>query len=232
MTAGPRPLTPAAARHIDRIAIEQIGIPELVLMENAGLRCAEWIRHRLRPGNAVVLCGTGNNGGDGLVIARQLAVTGLPVAVLLAGEPARMTEPCRINWQIANSLRLPNLQIRTIDRHHDDWSGFRPGPDGVIVDALLGISASGPPREPMAALIEWANQVKAVRVAIDLPTGVDPWTGATPGAAFHADWTLMIERRKSIAELPEAAPFPGRVEVIPLGLPPWVAEEACRLADG
>jgi NAD(P)H-hydrate epimerase len=211
-------LTPHQALALDRIAREELGLSDLVLMENAGLRCAEWIVRNLQPRRVMMLCGSGNNGGDGLVIARQLAAAGILTGVMLAGSEDRMTASCQANWNIVQRWNSPELSIVPSMVALAPWNDA-----DVVVDALLGISARGTPRDPMPALIEWANRLSARRVAIDVPTGLDPETGEPGPVAFAAGWTLMMERSKSLVRNPASRTWTGDVITIPLGLPPWVA---------
>lgn len=220
-----QPLTPKQSLELDRIARDELGLSDLVLMENAGLRCADWIVQNLDPGSVLVLCGSGNNGGDGLVIARQLAFRGIPTGVVMAGDESRMTPACRANWQVVQRWDSPELRLLAVD----EASGFS-GETDLIVDALLGISARGTPRPPMPELLGMANRATARRVAIDVPTGLDPETGAPGRIVFAAHWTLMMEGPKSLVSNPAAAPWIGAVAVIPLGLPAWVAKQAAVVA--
>ncbi len=215
------PLTPEQALALDRIAKEELGMSDLVLMENAGLRCAEWIAQSLAPKTVLVLCGAGNNGGDGLVIARQLAFRGIHVGVVMAGDEVRMTEACRTNWQIVQRWNSPELAVLSVDEATTGNQDF-----DVIVDALLGISARGAPRDLLPRLIQWANHSPAKRVAIDVPTGLDPETGSPGPVVFQAGWTLMMERPKSLVLDPASRRWTGVIITVPLGLPAWVAEKA------
>ncbi len=211
---------------MDQIAIGQLGIPSLILMENAGLRCAQEILSRFTRASFTILCGPGNNGADGLVIARQLAVLGRAVTVWVSGNPASTSPECSTNWVILKRLNLPNLDWKITQNQCGFPVDLGNGSEAVIIDAMLGISARGEPRSPMSDMIQWANRQSAVRVAIDVPTGLDPDSGAPSENTFRSDLTLTIERPKMFAANPDACGFIGELVVIPLGIPEWVVRAA------
>lgn len=219
-------LTPSQAQSVDRIAVDELGISGLVLMENAGLRCADLIASRYSPRSCVILCGTGNNGGDGLVIARQLAVAGWPVLAVLTGNSDRLSPECRVNWQIFESLGMSQARCEIWPAAGSvSFDRLTPNP-AMIIDAMLGISATGAPRSPLDVLCHWANQQTSIRVAVDVPTGVDPRTGEVPGESFRADWTLTIGCGKTYLGGPAALTHVGELSIVPLGLPAWVFARA------
>lgn len=187
-----------------------------------------------------ILAGTGNNGGDGLVVARQLAVRGWMVRVCLSGEPDRMSNDCRTQWEIIRQMEpfFPGLiqsfpfppipSSRAVQPHDspiiraaelpETWPAMTVT-QPLIVDALLGTAATGALREPIRSLCRWANAEQAVRVAIDVPTGVNPDTGEADPDAFRADHTLTIATLKPFALADAGGTNRGEVTVIPLGLP-------------
>ena len=136
------PLTREQVRSIDRKAIEDYGMSGLVLMENAGRGCADKLCELGIRGNVVIVCGKGNNGGDGFVIARHLDARGFVVRVVLAAEPGELRGDAAANYAI---LKQADFTIVAADRLREelteaDW----------IVDALLGTGATGDPRQPIA----------------------------------------------------------------------------------
>jgi len=219
-------LSSAQAKRLDSIAIDQLGLSGLILMENVGIRCAQIAANRFPQSHFVVLCGTGNNGGDGLVIARQLAVTGHQVTVWIAGDHSTLRQDCAANLEILIRLDLPKLDLIKADRLPESWPLTGSGKSLVIIDAMLGISARGEPREPMASAIQWANQQAAFRIAIDVPTGLDPDTGQPAENTILAQMTLTIECPKTFATHRVAKVFIGELIVVPLGIPPWVVARA------
>ncbi len=214
-------LTCQQIRELDVLAIEHVGVPGIVLMENAGRRCAEVIHRALvhpRGEQVLVLCGSGNNGGDGFVAARHLHNSGVPVTVALAAAPARVRGDAAVNLRILERMGLPFLPA------------YEPGGlaqaeavadrAAVIVDALLGTGSSGELRAPMAALVRTANAARrARRIAIDLPSGLNADTGEPHEPCFRADATVTMVAAKVGFEAPAARSFVGRVVVVDIGVP-------------
>ncbi|HOS44723.1 MAG TPA: NAD(P)H-hydrate epimerase, partial [Armatimonadota bacterium] len=168
-------VTAEQMRALDRYAIEELGIPALALMERAGEAVASEVARLLEqyPGMALVLCGKGNNGGDGLVAARRLHAGGAAVAAVLPCAPADLAPDARVNYDRAAAAGVPILSAVTD-------ADLREA--GVIADALLGTGVSGAVRGELAALIERVNALRAGRgvLAVDVPSGVETNTGQAP----------------------------------------------------
>lgn len=216
-----RRLTREAVRAIDRQAIEDYGLPGIVLMENAGRNAAERIHARAPHGRVVIVCGKGNNAGDGYVIARHLELVGREVAVLSAVEPEMLVGDAALNHGVASRAGIPITSLATADGAA--WRRALAGA-GMIVDALLGTGAVGAPRGAIATAIESINAVRAagdrvVVCAIDLPSGLDCDSGATPGACVRADHTVTFVASKIGFTAPSAALLLGTVEVVGIGAP-------------
>src|SRR4029079_1798452 len=143
------PLTREQVRSIDQKAVDHYGMNSLVLMENAGRGCADTLCELGIVGKVVIVCGKGNNGGDGFVIARHLDVRGHFARVMLAAKPHELQGDAAANYAILKTAGIP---IVGIERLMEEL----PGADW-IVDALLGTGASGHPRPPMSGLIEQLN---------------------------------------------------------------------------
>ncbi|MBK7824111.1 NAD(P)H-hydrate dehydratase [Nannocystis sp.] len=196
--------TRAAAAAADRHTIGAIGVPSPVLMERAALACAAAIEG-VRAGRSVlVLCGPGNNGGDGVAIARILHGRGVAVRVQLLAD--------RCEGALAEQVAIAGRAGVTIGR------GLPATADGVIVDAMLGTGAAPPLRAPYLAAVAWANAASATRVAVDLPTGIDADSGAVGELAFCADLTITFERSKPGLHLTPARAFVGALVVAEIGL--------------
>lgn len=208
-------------REVDRLAIEELGIPGVVLMENAGRNCAEQIRRRLRPdggARVIVFCGPGNNGGDGFVIARHLTNAGAVVQVYLAGDPERLRGESATNHAIARKMGLPVEPIADEAAAREAAGTIRQG--DVIVDALLGTGFSGEVREPMATLVVAMNDApKALGVAVDVPSGLDCDNGSAAAATFRADLTITFVAPKRGLIKPEAGPWVGELVTCDIGAP-------------
>lgn len=215
MSPDRRALTREEVREVDRRAIEEYGLPGLVLMENAGRGAAELLIRRSEPGRAVICCGKGNNGGDGFVIARRLEVAGWRVEVLLAADPKEITGDAAVNYQVALRGGIP------IERCPEDRQELAERFRGAdwIVDALLGTGTSGGIREPYASIIDAINSSGRKVLAVDLPSGLDCDTGKTLGPCVRADLTATFVARKVGFAVPSAKPFLGEVHVIDIGVP-------------
>lgn len=210
-----------------------LGIAMLQLMENAGRGVVEWASQivNLNGSRSVVLCHTGNKGGDGFVIARHLASLGSSVLVLLLAKPNQIaTEEASTNFRAISKLRS-SVKIR-VAQTPSDLALFKEDISSadLIVDAMLGTGSRGSLREPIRAAIELANESNGKRVAVDIPTGVDPSTGVISGVAFKADLTVTHHRPKIGMLSKSAKPYCGKVEVISIGIPPE-AELYCGPGD-
>jgi len=230
-----RPLNRHEARQVDRIAIDQYGISGLVLMENAGRDSARWILSHLPPGNVCILCGKGNNGGDGYVIARHIdaakiendrsgagepaAASNWNVRIVTVVDPAELVGDAAVNQKIAERSGIDITVAQTGQSLRDAMSHA-----DIIVDCLLGTGASGDPRGPLADAIRIANASTAKRVAIDLPSGLDCDTGLMGDPTFLADATLTFVAPKIGFAPPAARQVIGRLVTIAIGVPSRVLE--------
>ena len=219
-------LSRQAVREVDRRAVEELGIPGVVLMENAGRGVARRVlrlydpRH---PGPVVVLCGRGNNGGDGLVVARHLQIHRVPTLVVLLAPEDALAGDAGVNWQVVRRARVPVLVQPDPSRLRQALQGA-----AVVVDALLGTGARGDPRSPAAEAIEAINHSPAPVVAVDVPSGLDCDTGRQGQPCVQATWTCTFVAPKQGFCAPEAQSALGQVEVCSIGVPPWLVEEVAR----
>ncbi|MFM7205278.1 MAG: NAD(P)H-hydrate epimerase [Planctomycetaceae bacterium] len=214
-------LTRQAVRELDRVAIEEFGVPGIVLMENAGGNVARWLRGQGATGPIAIACGRGNNGGDGFVIARHLDAAGHRVRVLLAAAADASSGDAAVNLGIAQRSGLSITCLADADE--DAW---RRHLDGAvwIVDALLGTGAGGGPRGTVATAIESINAARSGAaaprvVAVDLPSGLDADTGAAAGACVRAEATLTFVAEKQGFANPAARACTGAVHVLDIGAP-------------
>lgn len=220
-------------RDLDRYAIETIGIPGVVLMENAGRAVARLLTDRHpRPGTALVIAGTGNNGGDGFVAARHLAAAGWKVTVWLAGTEEKLTPDSAIYFRVCRNMGL--TIIRDEEGRRDELARRIEGAD-AIVDALLGTGIRGEVRPRALELIRLVNEHRrGVVVAVDVPSGADTDTGALLPDAIRADWTVTFAYPKWCHYLRPAAEYCGEVIVADIGIPRSAAEHrspAARVND-
>lgn len=210
-------LTVQQVRELDVLAIEHVGIPGLVLMENAGRRIAEVVYAALiHPAaeRVTILCGPGNNGGDGLVIARHLHNAGVRTTVVLAVGREKLKGDAGTNLGIVERMDVPVLPAE------DAGVAAAIADADVIVDALLGTGAKGDPRGALAALIEQANAApRARRIAVDVPSGLDADTGARGSPCFAAGCTVTLLAPKVGFAEAAAQTVLGRVVVADIGVP-------------
>src|SRR5581483_2631384 len=180
--------TRAQIRDVDRRAIEHYGLPGVVLMENAGRNTVELLDNRggvLTMVPVVIVCGKGNNAGDGFVIARHLENRGFDVQVLLASPAAALTGNAAIMYRVIERAGTPIRDLSTATK--DEWIaaiGERGRP--LLFDALLGTGLQGTVREPFDRVIHAINESEALVIAVDIPSGLDCDTGRPLGCAVKA----------------------------------------------
>lgn len=196
---------------IDRWAVEERGVPALELMEAAGGAVARAVGELAGPGPIRVICGKGNNGGDGLVAARLLRGSGYDVEVLLLWPAGELTGDAKSNLE-----RLGN-GVRELS---DGEAPAALTGSGALVDAIFGTGFDGAPREPAAAAIEAANAAGAPIVACDVASGVDASSGEVEGVAIDADLTISFHAAKVGHRVAPGKWRTGRLEVVPIGIPP------------
>jgi NAD(P)H-hydrate epimerase len=218
-------LTGEQMRRVDRRAIRELGIPSLSLMESAGGAVAGALLEdhpEARTGGVVVLCGKGNNGGDGLVVARHLARAGVRVDVLLLGDPERISEDAAANYGAAREAGIHPLIVGDAA----DWEKVSDRLDGasLVVDALLGTGVRGGARGLIARAIEELNGRDRVVVSIDLPSGLDADASTVDGTAVRATTTYTLCRPKPALVLEPAAALAGRWRVLSIGIPDAAVE--------
>lgn len=197
----------------------------LVLMENAGRGAAEIIRERFGdPGSAIIFCGTGNNGGDGCVVARHLSNAGWRVRVVVCGDADRLTEDTAANLNIVRRMEIPIEVAPTGDEMDPAAASIRG--DEVVIDALLGTGFRGEVRSPMDRLIRAINGApKRAAAALDVPSGMDCDTGEASNSTIIADLTVTFVARKRGFTSEHAAKWLGEVRVAEIGAPASLIEE-------
>ncbi|MDX9880365.1 MAG: NAD(P)H-hydrate epimerase [Sedimentisphaerales bacterium] len=211
-------------RSVDRWAIEEIGLPGIALMENAGRSCAEFIMDRLghrRTSRVCVFCGAGNNGGDGYVVARHLRNAGYSVRVVLCGDRAKVRGDAKVNLDVLCAL---GETIEELDPGRTDAADLvatlAKGAD-LIVDALFGTGLQGPLREDYRRLIDAINALNVPILAVDIPSGLDCDTGLPLGTAIRAEWTVtFVALKKGFLASTTARDYTGEVRVASIGVEP------------
>jgi len=195
-----------------------MGFLKKFMMENAGAAAVRKLVDKL--GNVeskhiLIFVGLGNNGGDGLVMARHLAGYGAKVTVMLLGISDKIkTEESVWNWSILQ--KMPSVKLMTGDSLNFDFQ-----PD-VIVDGILGTGISGEIREPYASAINFINETDCYKFAVDVPSGLDPQTGETANICTKCDMTVTFHKMKQ--GIPKRKDLTGELFVEKIGIPPEAEE--------
>lgn len=210
-------------RELDRRAIEDYGIPGIVLMENAGRGCVDTLCEIGISGPVVICCGGGNNAGDGFVMARHLDLRGKEVKVLMWSDPDRLTGDAATNYQILAKTDVP-IVVLTAGSEPDELAREFSNADW-IVDALLGTGTRGDPRPPLDQVIELANAASCKKLAVDLPSGMDCDTGHPAAPTFRADHTCTFVAAKPGLLAEAARPYVGQLHVLDIGAPGKLIDE-------
>ena len=214
-------------RTVDEIAINRLGIPGLVLMENAGKNSAALLSQLGIQGKVTICCGKGNNGGDGFVIARHLAILHHEVEILLCADPEQLSSDAAVNYLICRNLKIPLQTFFQKECHYDDdvraISKLLNGADW-IVDALLGTGLTGAPRSPLDEIISLINRTEKQILAIDVPSGLDCNTGLPLGKTVKANQTVTFVAAKQGFEVNKSRQWTGTVHVVDIGLPSCIID--------
>ena len=214
-------VTAAEMRQIDQDTIEGIGIPGIVLMETAGSAIVRAIEQHYPTCQRIgIFAGKGNNGGDGIVIARQLAHIGRDVRLFLVSPPDSFTGEAQTNLQIAKNLELRIEEILT----ETEFYGTGTVPTTLascelLVDAIFGTGLRGAVRDPIATIINAINELPTPILSVDLPSGLDADTGHPLGTCVRADRTVTIGLPKRGLLIHPGAELAGKLEVVDIGFP-------------
>jgi NAD(P)H-hydrate epimerase len=216
-------LTREQVRAVDGLAIEKYHIPGIVLMENAARGAAEVALQMLSGTNRNVLslCGGGNNGGDGLAIARHLHNHGHNITIGLCTDAAKYQGDALINWKIIQAMNLGRTP----------WQeSFEQVPTPhLIIDAIFGTGLSEIPRPPFADIVQKVFDTKSQVLSIDLPSGLDCDTGLPLGSCIRATQTVTFVAQKIGFENPESEKYTGPIIIADIGCPREAIDEAIRM---
>jgi NAD(P)H-hydrate epimerase len=214
----PKAVSVASIQRLDRMAMEQYGIPSIVLMENAG-RCVSQeifrvLKHKQKK-NVIVICGVGNNAGDGFVAARHLVNGAVSVKVFLVGTPSTLKLDAKINYQI---LQKSAVRVYPLDRH---WAEFEKSLKDcqVVVDALLGVGLNRRVEGLFKKVIETIRASGKYVVAVDIPSGLDGTTGTIYGSCIRANTTVTMSLSKKGFYQHNAHQYTGKIVVADIGIP-------------
>ncbi|MBP1890426.1 NAD(P)H-hydrate epimerase [Clostridium moniliforme] len=215
-------LSRKGCKNIDNYTIKNIGIPSIVLMENAANGIVSIIRNL---GNKVIIfCGTGNNGGDGLAVARKLWLLKKDIEVILVGNIEKLSEETRLNLNIINSLNIPVFNIKNIEEIQDNIMKKLSEADYVI-DSIFGIGLNREVRGIYKDIINLINKYSNYVVSIDIPSGMDADTGEILGCCINADITCSVEVMKKGFISNKAVELLGKIEIINIDIPDFVKEK-------
>ena len=191
-----------------------MGFLKKFMMENAGAAAVRRLVEKtgsVDSKNIVIFVGLGNNGGDGLVMARHLAGHGANVTVMLLGTPDKIkTEESNWNWSILE--KMPSVKLMSNSSIDFDFK-----PD-ILVDAILGTGITGEIREPYASAINYINETECYKFAVDVPSGLDPQTGDTANIFTKCDMTVTFHKMKQ--GIPKRKDLTGELFAEKIGIPP------------
>ncbi|MHB1344214.1 MAG: NAD(P)H-hydrate epimerase, partial [Thermoleophilia bacterium] len=216
----PEGFTAAQVRALDRVTIEDVGVPGAVLMERAALGVSELVLRRYPGRHTLVACGRGNNGGDGLAVARQLHLVGHPVVCVVAGGEKDLAPDAAAQLGAARKAGV-NVRLERVPEYL--WEEAE-----LVLDCLLGTGARAELREPIAT---WARRINTAAargvpvLAVDVPTGTDAGTGEIAEGTVAADCTVTFHAAKSGLLCPPGSEAAGEVLVWDIGLPRFLEPE-------
>ncbi|MBK6694241.1 MAG: NAD(P)H-hydrate dehydratase [Myxococcales bacterium] len=223
-------LSREAMRRFDARAIEA-GVPGIILMENAGRGAAEMVRENLKAPSAVVVvvCGTGNNGGDGFVLARQLRAFGVEPRAVLVGDVERIAGDARIAYDAYLAIG-GTVEVAPTDLDATDLRAVLLDAD-VVVDALFGTGLDRPLAGLLAEAAEGITQSKGFRVALDVPSGIQADTGVALGPSVTADLTVTFAFTKLGLMTPRGRAHAGLVRTVSIGVPCELPRDIAAAAE-
>jgi len=215
-------LTRQEMRELDRKAIEEYKIPGIILMENAGRNVAKEVLQMIdnpQKEKVAILCGKGNNGGDGFVVARHLHNHCISVGVFLVAKISDILKDgdAATNLQILINMKIPIqeiLDIPGINNLLKELNGY-----SILVDALFGTGLSGEVREPFKTLIHGVDDLNKTIISVDIPSGLDCNTGKVLGAAIKATKTITFAVAKKGFYLNDGPGYTGKVIVSDISIP-------------
>jgi len=211
-------------RAFDSWAINEVGLPGVVLMENAGRSCAELIKEKLtgiESQMVCIFCGTGNNGGDGYVIARRLLKSGCTVTVVICGDRNKIKGDAKINLDVLEKLSGPVEQLEMEDADIPGRVEAFIGGADMVVDGIFGTGLKGQLKDGYKILIKSINALNYPVLSVDIPSGLDCDTGKVLGAAIKAKYTVTFAAVKRGFTLTESvSEYTGEIFVASIGVEP------------
>jgi NAD(P)H-hydrate epimerase len=215
-------MTRQEVRDFDAYAINTLGIPGDVLMENAGRGCSEVILEKLKQqgvSKVCIFCGTGNNGGDGFVIARHLKNAGVNVKVVICGSAEKIKGDAEINYKIAANMKIDIQEFADIAKLNEQIKNLA-GDCDMTVDAIFGTGLSGSLKSQFAELINSINALSKPVIAVDIPSGLDCDKGEPLDTAIKAIATVTFVAAKKGYLNPNSRQYTGEVYIASIGIEP------------
>ena len=211
-------ITAKQAKEIDLRASNELGISTLLMMENAGIRVADFVLQilkRKKKKDIAVFCGKGNNAGDGLVVSRQLLCEGMNVDTFLLAPEHSLSFIARKNLNILKKITKNIFQIQSVD----DLKRINFYSYGLLIDAIFGIGLKGKVEGIFKAAIQGMNSSKRIIVSVDIPSGLDVNKGRVLGVAVKANYTLSLIAIKRGILINQGPQFSGKLIVRHIGFP-------------
>lgn len=202
---------------LDRGAVEKFGMPSILLMENAGRGIAALASGMVRKGKILIVCGKGNNGGDGFVAARHLASRGRDVEIALLALPESPDGDAGVNYFIVKAMKIPVLELwkeSALKMFQEKLAA-----SALVIDSVLGVGVSKPVQEPLKRLLQLIESSGKPVLAVDLPSGLDGDTGRMLGYALPAAMTATLGAVKQGLIKPPGRKLAGKVVLVDIGLP-------------
>ncbi|HIW22271.1 MAG TPA: NAD(P)H-hydrate epimerase, partial [Candidatus Dorea intestinavium] len=199
--------TGSEMQQADYDTINRLNIPALTLMEKAGEVCVQaMLAEKIDLTTVLILVGNGNNGGDGLVIARLLLEAGYQVSILWQGRKEKLSAEAKVNYDRLQKYAVPFYEEFPLKSF------------SLIIDTLFGVGLNRPIAGKYHQIIEAANKVKAIKLAIDIPSGISSETGLLLGIAFKADYTIAIQNKKLGHLLEDGRYYCGKIITKEIGI--------------
>jgi len=212
---------------VDRLAIDVYGVPSLVLMENAGRCVAQevlaFLKYKPRP-SVCVVCGIGNNAGDGFVVARHLLNHNVKVKIYLVGKASHLKQDAAVNHSILKKSGYPIKEIQKVT------PGFARDIQrcDCVVDAIFGVGLSREVKDPFKAVIDRVNQAARAVIAVDVPSGLNATTGEVAGTCIKAKKTVTFIFAKQGFYKKKGPACAGKVVVVDIGVPKKILDQYKR----
>jgi len=209
-------ISPDEARRIDQAAMRDYAIPGILLMENAGRSVSDSISREYKPCKVLIFAGKGNNGGDGLVVARHLTNRGYSVQVVLLEDPALLKSDPLLNFSIMDKMKIPWVRMGAV---FEEKVSISCQESELVVDAIFGIGINSPVSGVFERAIRIINGSQRPVVSIDIPSGLDADTGQVHGVAVKATKTVTLVLPKRGLFEGEGPQHSGEIEVADIGIP-------------